>query len=91
MKIENNLVYRNRKLILFYSIIVFSLVLIIFNYENYVSPFKELLIILVLLIEGVFSIIYFKKNHENLHKVAFTIILIFGITCLLLTPHFYCK
>lgn len=78
----------NRKLILLYFIIVFLLVLIIFNNENYLSPFKELLIILVLLIEGIFSIIYFKKNYENLHKIAFTIILIFGITCLLLTPIF---
>ena len=34
------------------------------------------------------SMTTFKKNYENLHKIAFTITLIFGITCLLLTPIF---
>ncbi|MBR6025079.1 MAG: DUF2142 domain-containing protein [Methanobrevibacter sp.] len=83
-----NILNKNKKLILFYCLTIFLLVLIIFNYENYISPFKEVLIIFILLIEGIFSIIYFKKNYEELHKVAFSIILIFGITCLLLTPIF---
>lgn len=35
---------------------------------------------------GVFSLYYFTKNENNMHKVAFIIILLFGITCVFLTP-----
>ncbi len=88
MRDNFKLIYENKKLIYFYFLILVMLIIIIFNYNNYINPSKELLILLILLIEGIFSIIYFKKNYENLHKVAFSIILIFGITCLLLTPIF---
>ena len=85
---EIHILNENKIFIIFYCLILLLLGLFLFNQENYISPFKELIILVILLIEGIFSIIYFKKNHDKLHKVAFTIILIFGITCLLLTPIF---
>lgn len=88
LKDDFNIIIENKKFILLYFLLLILFVIIIFKIENYTNPFKELFILAILLFEGIFCFVYFKKNYKNLHKVAFTIIMIFGITCLLLTPIF---
>lgn len=71
--------------------IVYLLIIAIFTIsflqiEDYSSPGFEIIIFLLIFVLGAFSLYYYTKNENNLHKVAFLIILLFGITCVFLTP-----
>lgn len=72
--------------ILYLIIIMFFFTISIFQIEDYSSPGFEALIFILMFVFGVFSLYYFTKNENNMHKVAFIIILLFGITCVFLTP-----
>ena len=67
-----------------FIIIVFSFSF--FTLEDYLNPEFEIAIIIVLLILGTLSLLYYNKNTKSLHKVAFFIILSFGILCLFTSP-----
>lgn len=69
-----------------YLIIMVFFTISIFQIEDYSSPGFEALIFILMFVFGVFSLYYFTKNENNMHKVAFIIILLFGITCVFLTP-----
>ena len=71
--------------VLYLLIIIFFTVSFL-QFDNYLSPGFEILIFLLIFLFGAFSIYYYTQNEDNLHKVAFVIILLFGITCVFLTP-----
>ena len=76
----------NKKYILIYLAIICIFSVCFLKPEDYRSPFFEIGIIALIFIIGSFCIYYYTKNEDNLHKVAFLIILLFGITCVFLTP-----
>ena len=81
-----NSIAEMKKFILLYILTVIFFVFITFNQNNYLHPIKNLLIIFIIVIEGIICLLFYKFNSKELHKVAFVIILVFGTTCLLLTP-----
>ena len=85
LKIDNfNL--KNKYCILLYLAFLIFFTISFFKYENYASPYFEIGILILVFIIGCFSLYYYGKNENNLHKVALIIILLFGITCVFLTP-----
>ncbi|MBE6504797.1 MAG: DUF2142 domain-containing protein [Methanobrevibacter millerae] len=71
--------------VLYLLIIVFFTVSFL-QIEDYSSPGFEIIILALMFVWGAFSLYYYTQNEDNLHKVAFVIILLFGITCVFLTP-----
>ena len=78
--------FENKKYILLYLVIICIFSVTCLQYEDYLSPFFEIAILLLVFIIGAFCLCYYAQNENNLHKVAFIIILLFGITCVFLTP-----
>ena len=76
----------NKKYILIYLAIICIFSVCFLKPEDYLSPFFEIGILALIFIIGSSCIYYYTKNEDNLHKVAFLIILLFGITCVFLTP-----
>lgn len=76
----------NKRYILLYLAILCFFTISFFKYENYIAPGFEIAIFILVFILGSFSLYYYTKNEDNLHKVALIIILLFGITCVFLTP-----
>ena len=69
-----------------YIIIVFSFSVFFLNFSDYSHNSFKIAFILLLMIIGALSLIFYKYNIEDIHKVAFVIILLFGITMVFLTP-----
>jgi uncharacterized membrane protein len=78
--------FENKKYILLYLVIICIFSVTCLQYENYLSPFFEIAILTLVFIIGAFCLYYYVQNENNLHKVALVIILLFGITCVFLTP-----
>ena len=76
----------NRKYLLIYFVLVFILTLSIASLDNYLHPKFEIIVFLLTIFSGVFSILYYKLHDSELHKVAFVIIICFGLVCAFLTP-----
>lgn len=72
--------------ILVYLAILCFFALSFFKYENYIAPGFEIAMFIWVFIIGSLSLYYYTKNEDNLHKVALIVILLFGITCVFLTP-----
>ena len=79
-------ILENRKYMIIYLIILAFFTISFLNYEDYLSPYFEIAVFLLLFIIGSFCLYYYTQNENNLHKVAFIIIILFGITCVFLTP-----
>lgn len=77
---------KNKYCILLYLAFLIFFTIIFFKYENYASPYFKIGILILVFIIGCFSLYYYGQNENNLHKVAIIIILLFGITCVFLTP-----
>ena len=69
-----------------YLILSLIVIFCVFNIENYYNPIKELVFIVPALLIGVFSIWYCSKNKKDIHKIAFVVILLFGLLCVFLSP-----
>ena len=69
-----------------YLLIIIFFTVSFLQFDDYLSPGFEILIFLLIFVFGAFSLYYYTQNEDNLHKVAFVIILLFGITCVFLTP-----
>lgn len=78
--------FNGKKYILLYLVILSFFTINFFQYENYLSPFFEIALLILVFIIGSFALYYYTQNEDNLHKVALIIILLFGITCVFLTP-----
>ena len=76
----------NRKYLLIYFVLVFILTLSIASLDNYLHPKLEIIVFLLTIFSGVFSILYYKLHDSELHKVAFVIIICFGLVCAFITP-----
>ena len=73
----------------YYMLYLLIIVFFTFSFlqiEDYSSPGFEILMLVLVFLLGAFSLYYYIQNENNLHKVAFVIILLFGITCVFLTP-----
>lgn len=75
-----------KKYYIVYLLIIIFFTISFLKFEDYLSPGFEILIFLLIFIIGILSLCYYSQNEDNLHKVAFVIILLFGITCVFLTP-----
>ncbi len=76
----------NKSYIAIYALIL-SLFSLYFTYRaNFSNPKFEIFMFCILLIAGIFSIIYYTKNNKNLHKVALVLIVLFGVISLFLSP-----
>lgn len=76
----------NRKFILIYLLFILISCISVFSLENYLHPSKEIIILFFLVIFGISIILFYNKNHRELYKVAFVVILIFGLMCVFLSP-----
>ena len=76
----------NKRYILLYLAILCFFAISFFKYENYIAPGFEIAVFILVFILGSFCLYYYTKNENDLHKVALVIILLFGITCVFLTP-----
>lgn len=74
-----------------YFIVIYALLLSLFSAyflyrAHFPNPDFEIAMFCILLLAGIVSIIYYTKKNEELHKVAFVLIMTFGIISLFLTP-----
>lgn len=76
-----------KPILIYFGFLVFT-VFCIFSVENYLNPFKELFVMFIAFILGIISISYYTKNKKKLHRVAFVIIILFGILSLFTAPLF---
>lgn len=76
----------NIKFILVFSISVLLFTLSEFNEPNYAHPKFELVFLILILIIGIILIQFYSKNKEDIVKITFITILIFGFLCVFTTP-----
>ena len=69
-----------------YTIIILSFSIFFFNFTDFSHTSFKIAMIILLIVIGAISLIFYKYNIEKMHKVAFVIILLFGITMVFLTP-----
>ena len=75
-----------KKYYLLYILIIALFSISFLKWEDYLSPGFEIAIFFLVFVIGCLCIYYYTKNEDNLHKVAFVIIILFGVTCVFLTP-----
>lgn len=76
----------NIKFILVFSISVLLFAFSEFNKSNYAHPKFELGFLILILIIGIILIQFYSKNKEDIVKITFITILIFGVLCVFTTP-----
>ena len=76
----------NIKFILVFSISVLLFTFCEFNKSNYAHPKFELAFLILILIIGIILIQFYSKNKEDIVKITFITILIFGFLCAFTTP-----
>lgn len=88
LKDFKNVFFESKKFLLIYLIFITITTLSTLSYKNMVHPKFELLTFALIAILGIFCIVYYflHDSEEELHKVAFVIILCFGILTLLIVP-----
>lgn len=83
--VENFVDKENRNYFLAFIILTVFASLCLFTQDNYTSPLKEIIILLVTLIFGTVSIASYIKERK-IHKTAVIIIILFGLMCVFLSP-----
>ena len=80
--------FKSKKYLLIYLILIAILGLSTVSKRNFSDPTFEIIMFIIVAVMGIFSILfYFSHSDENdLYKVAFVIILLFGITAALIVP-----
>ena len=59
----------------------------LFNLENYQHPKFEIFSIIIVSIFSIFSLVYYYKNgNKKLYKMAFIVLLLFGLICAFIIP-----
>ena len=90
IKLNNiiNTFLKNKKFVIIYLTLILVLFLSTVSNKNIIHPKFELLTFLLVAIIGLFCILfYFTHNsYKELYKVAFVVILCFGIICSLIVP-----
>lgn len=76
----------SKKYILIYITTIITFIIATFQLKNYLYFKTELILIGLIVILGTFTILYSFNNKKELHKVAFLIIIIFGLLMVFLSP-----
>ena len=76
----------NVKFILVFCISVLLFAFSEFNESNYAHPKFELGFLILILVIGIILIQFYSKNKEDIVKITFITILIFGFLCAFTTP-----
>ena len=78
----------SKKYLLIYLVLITVMGLSTLSNKNFQDPTFEIIVFVIVAILGIFSILfYFSHNDEDeLYKVAFVVILCFGIFCALIVP-----
>lgn len=76
----------NKKYLLIYLLIVCILTLSLSSIDNFLHPVMEVIVFILSVALGVFSILYYILHDTELHKVAFIIIISFGLIVAFLIP-----
>lgn len=86
LEFKENL-FKTKKYWIIYLVLLAVACLTLFNGNNFASPVKELIVVVIVAIFGIFSITFFSYNNDkDLYKTAFVIILLFGLLCCFLNP-----
>lgn len=88
LDIIKNTLFESKKYILVYLIFICISFLSMITNKNVLHPKIEILTFIFIIILGIICITYYFLNNrdENLYKVAFVIIVCFGLVCSLLIP-----
>lgn len=80
--------FESKKYWIIFLVLTLLLGLSTANKKNLISPGFAILTFVVVAILGIFCIVFYflHNSDEEMHKVAFTIILCFGIVCALIVP-----
>ena len=80
--------FQSKKYWLIYLVLIFVLGLSMVTQKNISNPYFEIMTFILVAVLGIFAIVYYflHNSDDELYKVAFVIILIFGITTALIVP-----
>lgn len=82
-----NCLFKSKKYLLMYVILVVFASLTMFKQNNYASPKFELVMICVVVILGIIFLgLLFKYGDKELHKIAFVILIVFGLILCMMIP-----
>ena len=83
-----NMLFKSKKYCLIYLVLIFVLGLTTINKKNFAHPEFAILTFILVAILGIFCIVFYflHDSDEELYKVAFVVILCFGIVCALIVP-----
>ncbi len=84
---KDNLI-KSKKYWIIYLIFILITSLSMFTLNNYIFPTKEIVMIVLVAIFGIFAITFYSYHNTNkeLYKTAFVIIILFGLLCCFLNP-----
>ena len=83
----NKSLFDSRKYWLIYLLLVFMTVVSIFNIENYIHPKFEIISLILIALISIFSInYYYNKGNNEVFKLVFIILLLFGLICAFVIP-----
>ena len=80
--------FSSKKYLIVYFVLTSFLFFTLLSKENILYPKSEILVFCLVIFLGVFCIVYYfmHKSDEELYKVAFVVILCFGILCCIIVP-----
>lgn len=76
----------NKKYLVLYFVFILVSFLSMMTMENYVHPFSEFCIFILVLILGIFCFLYYCLHDGELYKAVFVIVLCFGLIFAFLSP-----
>jgi uncharacterized membrane protein len=85
-KINFTDILKVKKFILLYVAFLIFFIFSFFKADNYLHPKFEIISIFLIFLLGIITIIYSFKQKKEIHKIAFIIILIFGILSVFISP-----
>ena len=83
-----DMLFESKKYWLIYLVLIFVLGLSTVNKKNFIQPQFAIFTFILVAILGIFCIVFYflHDSDEELYKVAFVVILCFGIVCALIVP-----
>lgn len=83
-----DMLFKSKKYLLVYLVLIFVLGLSTVNKKNFIQPQFAIFTFILVAVLGIFCILFYflHDNDDELYKVAFVVILCFGIVCALIVP-----
>lgn len=79
--------FKSKKYCIIYLLLICLAIMTLFNLENYQHPKFEIFSIIIVSIFSIFSLVYYYKNgNKKLYKMAFIVLLLFGLICAFIIP-----